>query len=96
VRLRWLGEELGFEKISLKSEKLRGYFVSNNDAYFNSEIFGKILHFVQGHPRQCKMRDQAGKAMLVIEDVKSVDAAIELFHHMIGRLSKSANEIISR
>jgi transcription-repair coupling factor (superfamily II helicase) len=96
VRLRWLGEELGFEKISLKGERLRGYFVTNNDAYFNSEIFGKILQFVQTHSRQCKMRDQAGKAMLVIENVKSVDVAIELLHQMIGRLSKSANEIISR
>ncbi len=96
VRLRWLGEELGFEKISLKGDRLRGYFVTNNDAYFNSEMFGKILQFIQAHSQQCKMRDQAGKAMLVIENVKSVDSAIELFHQMIGRVSKSANEIISR
>ncbi len=96
VRLRWLGEELGFEKISLKSEKFRGYFVSNNDAYFNSEVFGKILHFVQAHSHQCKMKDQVGKATLFIENVKSVDVAIELLHHMIGRLSKSANEITSK
>ena len=96
VRLRWLGEELGFEKISLKSERLRGYFVSNNDSYFNSPIFGQILQFVQSHSRQCKMRDQAGKAMLVIEDVKSVDNAIDLLNQMIGRLSKSASEIPSK
>ena len=96
VRLRWLGEELGFEKISLKGEKFRGYFVTNNDAYFNSEIFGKILQFVQKHPRQCKMKDQGGKAMLVTENVTSVDLAIELLHQMIDRLSKSANEIISK
>lgn len=96
VRLRWLGEELGFEKLSLKGERLRAYFVTNNDAYFNSEVFGKILQFVQAHSRQCKMKDQAGKAMLVIEGVRSVDAAIELLHHMIGRLSKSESEIVSR
>lgn len=96
VRLRWLGEELGFEKVSLKNERLRAYFVSTNEAYFNSEIFGKILHFVQAHPHQCKMKDQAGKPMLAIENVKSVDSAIELLFHMVGRLSKSANEIASR
>jgi transcription-repair coupling factor (superfamily II helicase) len=96
VRLRWLGEELGFEKITLKGEKFRGYFVTNNDAYFNSEIFGKILQFVQKHPRQCKLKDQAGKATLFIENINSVDAAIELLHHMIGRLSKSASEISSK
>jgi transcription-repair coupling factor (superfamily II helicase) len=96
VRLRWLGEELGFEKISLKGEKFRGYFVSNNDAYFNSDVFGKILRFVQTHSRLCKMKDQGGKAMLVTENITSVDSAIDLLHQMIDRLSKSANEIISK
>jgi len=96
VRLRWLGEVLGFEKISLKSERLRAYFVTNNDVYFNSAVFGKILQFVQTHSRQCKMRDQAGRPMLVIEEVKSVDSAFELLHQMLGRLSKSAKEIISK
>lgn len=96
VRLRWLGEELGFEKISLKNERIRGYFVSGNDAYFNSEIFGLILKFAQNNPRRCKIKDQGGKPLIVIENVPTVDAAIELFNHMIGRLSRSASEITSR
>lgn len=96
VRLRWLGEELGFEKISLKNERVRGYFVTGNDAYFNSEVFGKILKFAQNNPRRCKIKDQGGKPLIVIENVPSVDAAIELFDHMIGRLSKSDNEIVSK
>jgi transcription-repair coupling factor (superfamily II helicase) len=96
VQLRWLGEELGFEKLSLKNENLRGYFVTNNDAYFNSETFGKVLGFVQQHPRQCKMRDQAGKALLSIQNIKSVDMAIELLHQMVGRPSKSVNDTVAR
>lgn len=96
VRLRWLGEELGFEKISLKNERLRGFFVSNNDAYFNSEVFGKILKFVQTNPRRCKIKDQVGKPMIAIEQVASVDAAIELLNQMIVRLSRSDNEIVSK
>ena len=96
VRLRWLGEALGFEKVSLKNERFRGFFVSGNDAYFNSEVFGKILKFAQANPRTCKIKDQAGKAMIVIEHVASVDAAIELLSQMIGRLSKSDKEIVSR
>jgi transcription-repair coupling factor (superfamily II helicase) len=96
VRLRWLGEELGFEKISLKNERFRGFFVTNKDAYFNSEVFGKILKFVQTHPRKCKIKDQAGKAMIAIEDVPTVDSAIELLNQMVARLSKSDKEITSR
>jgi transcription-repair coupling factor (superfamily II helicase) len=95
VRLRWLGEKLGFEKLSLKGEKLRAYFVSDNDAYFNSDIFGAILSFVQKNARQCKMKDTAGKAMLMIENIKSVDAAIDILNQMVAQ-SKSAREILSR
>jgi transcription-repair coupling factor (superfamily II helicase) len=96
VRLRWLGEKLGFEKLSLKNEKLRAYFISTKDAYFSSDIFGQILSFVQKNSKQCKMKDSAGKAMLIIDAVKTVDAAIELLSRMAGQETKSSKEILSR
>lgn len=84
VRLRWLGEKLGFEKLSLKNEKIRAYFVTTKDSYFSSEVFGKVLAFVQCHSRRCKMKDTTGKAMLLIDNVKTVDSAIELLSQMSG------------
>lgn len=84
VRLRWLGEQLGFEKISLKNDKLRGYFISKDD-YFKSDVFGKILAFVQKNSRQCKMKDSGGKAMLVVDNILSVDAAIDWMGQMSGK-----------
>jgi transcription-repair coupling factor (superfamily II helicase) len=96
VRLRWLGEQLGFEKLSLKNDRLRAFFISTKDDYFNSDTFGRILSFVQKHSRQCKVKDSGGKAMLAIEDIKSVDSAIELLSQMRGQASKSANEILSK
>jgi transcription-repair coupling factor (superfamily II helicase) len=97
VRLRWLGEQLGFEKLSLKAERLRAYFVSNKDAYFSSDVFGTILNFIKNHPRQCKIKDSAGKAMLAVESIKTVDAAIELLSKMsVQTAAKSASETISK
>jgi transcription-repair coupling factor (superfamily II helicase) len=96
VRLRWQGEKLGFEKLSLKSEKMRAYFISTKDSYFSSDIFGNILAFVQKHPKQCKMKDSAGKAMLVVESIKTVDAAIDLLNQMVGPTVKSSREIFSK
>lgn len=77
VRLRWLGEQLGFEKISLKGEKFKGYFVVHNEAYFNSEVFGRILAFIQQNKR-CRLRDQGNKPMLIIDEIDSVGKTIEL------------------
>lgn len=77
VRLRWLGEELGFEKLTLKNEKLRAYFFSGKEDYFKSEVFGRILAFVQTHSKKCRMKDISGKLTLTIEGIKSVSEAIE-------------------
>lgn len=96
VRLRWLGEQLGFEKLSLKNDKMRAFFVSTKDQYFSSDIFGQIISFVKKHPKQCKMRDSAGKAMLLIDDIKTVDGAIELLSQMAGQDISSGREILSR
>lgn len=96
VRLRWLGEKLGFEKLMLKGEGLRAYFVSDKASYFSSEVFGKILNFVQGHPKICKMRDSGGKAMLIIEKVGSVGAAINILSYMEDPSKISLREILSK
>jgi transcription-repair coupling factor (superfamily II helicase) len=96
VRLRWYGERLGFEKLSLKGDKLRAYFITNNEKYFNSDTFGHILTFVKGHSRQCKMRESAGKAMLVVENITSVDASIDLLHYMSHQTARPTSEILSR
>lgn len=77
VRLRWMGEKLGFEKISLKNDKLRGYFVSGNDEYFKSEIFGRVLSFVQTQSKRCRLKESGSKLILTVENILSVNQAIE-------------------
>jgi transcription-repair coupling factor (superfamily II helicase) len=95
VRLRWMGEELGFEKISMKNDKLRAYFISGKDEYFKSDVFGKILSFVQSHSKKCRMKDTAGKLILTIEDITSVEKAIEILQPVSNYRFKSAIETLS-
>lgn len=95
VRLRWVGEELGFEKITLKNDKLRGQFVSGKDDYFKSDLFGRIITYVQAHSRVCRMKDSNGKLLLTIENIRSVDEALRLLAAMSGYNLRSAKETIS-
>jgi transcription-repair coupling factor (superfamily II helicase) len=94
VRLRWIGEKLGFEKISLKGGRMRGYFVTSNDAYFNSEIFGRILAFIQKN-KKSKLKDTGGKPMIIVEDVESVSTSIEMFLPLLDQNPIPAKEIFS-
>lgn len=77
VRLRWVGEKLGFDKISLKNEKFKGQFISGKDEYFKSEVFGKVLQFVQSNSKRCRMKDTGGKLILTIDKIESVEDALK-------------------
>jgi len=92
VRLRWMGEELGFEKISLKNDKLRGYFVSGKDDYFKSDVFGRILAFVQTHPKKCRVKETGGKPILTVEDITNVEAAIEVLSPITTRYNANSRK----
>ena len=62
---------------------MRGYFVTNKEDYFNSSMFSKVLSYVQSNPRMCKLQEQTGKPILIIESVGQVETAISLLHHMM-------------
>ena len=95
IRLRWMGKELGFEKISLKNGKLRAYFISGNDDYFKSDIFGRILDYVQLHPRITRMKDTAGKLIFTVENISSVEKALTVIAQILERNFKSSRETFS-
>lgn len=92
VRLRWVGERLGFEKIGLKNNRLRATFVADNEIYFKSDIFGGILTFVKTHSRQCRLKDQAGRPTLFVENIDSVEGALKILSPLVDTL-KSAETI---
>jgi transcription-repair coupling factor (superfamily II helicase) len=76
VRLRWEAESLQLEKLTLKSNTMKGYFVtSQNDAFFQSPKFGKVIDYVKQHPKQTSLKDQKSKLILICEQVQSIDQA---------------------
>nr|MCU0393674.1 transcription-repair coupling factor [Thermoflexibacter sp.] len=77
VKLRWLAKKIGLEKLTLKSQTLKGYF-AQNDKYFQSEAFGKVLVFVQKHHKNCKLKETNKGATLIIEEVRGIEKAMKL------------------
>ncbi len=76
VRLRWLSMEIGFEKLVLKNNRIVGYFIQNQQSpYYQSEVFTKVLTFVQNNSKICKMKESNGKLSLSFENIKSIDEA---------------------
>ena len=80
VKLRWQAQQLGFEKLTIKKEVMKGYIPSeNNDAYFQSDTFGNILKYVQQYPRRSRLKEAKHKLVVTVEDIRSIKDAKAVF-----------------
>jgi len=82
VRLKWLAQDLGFEKLTVKKSKMLAYFNSNPDAsYYQTGIFQQILQKIQ-QTVCCQFKEKKinniDRLYLVFEEVYTVDKAIAL------------------
>lgn len=81
--LRQIARKLGIEKINLKGGQMYIYFVGEeNKAYYQSPMFGKLLHYLQDNPRRVKIRENGTKRSFAINNVTSVEQALEIFRHI--------------
>jgi transcription-repair coupling factor (superfamily II helicase) len=83
VQARKLAVELGFERMVLKNDTLRCYFVNNPDSpYFESPIFQGILSFIQTGINTGRLKQVGKHFMLIIEDMKSMQQLVDLLTRM--------------
>ncbi len=78
LRLRWICKQLGFERLSLKSNKLRGFFIHNaQSSYYDSTLFKNIIGLVSDKEVDLKLQlKQTAKYLILIrEDVKNLKEA---------------------
>ena len=85
VRLRWLGRQLGFEKLTLKSNRMIGFFISDQSSpFYQSATFTMILNFLKNHYKTVTMKERNGRLTLSFQQVNSVDKAIDLLRSILS------------
>ncbi|HET6253474.1 MAG TPA: transcription-repair coupling factor [Puia sp.] len=73
VRIRKLAVSMGFEKLILKQDDLRCYFIDRPDSpYFESETFRLILEYLQKHTNKAKLKQTGKHFLLVVDDIRSM------------------------
>jgi transcription-repair coupling factor (superfamily II helicase) len=76
--LRWLAEELGLERLVIKSEKLVGYFIANPQSpFFETEAFTYTLNAIMKHQSGFRLVQQNDKLRLVVEPIRHIKDAFE-------------------
>ena len=85
LKLQWLGKSIGLEKISLKKNSLKGYFVSDQQSpYFESDAFNRVLAFVKDNMRRCNLKEVKSTLRISFEDIRSLDEAIRILEELAG------------
>lgn len=78
VRMRWLAKSIGINRLILKNDKMVAYFVENPESdYYQTEMFTKVLAFVQKHQSKAKMSEKNGKLRISFIGISSISDAIE-------------------
>ena len=68
VRCRRLAIDIGFEKMTLKDNTLRCYFINRPDSpYFESNLFKRVIEYLQTGTNKARLK-QAGKNFLLVAD----------------------------
>ncbi|XZF14493.1 transcription-repair coupling factor [Chitinophagaceae bacterium MMS25-I14] len=74
ILCRKMAKELGFEKLILKNEQMRLYFISNPDSpYFESNTFNHIMQYIQQQAKNARLKQVGKNFMLVVDRIKSMD-----------------------
>lgn len=74
VRCRKMAVDLGFEKMIVKENTLKCFFVANPESpYFSSKVFQKILDFIQTKTNKAKLKQVGKNGILIVNDIRSMN-----------------------
>ncbi|WP_299430490.1 transcription-repair coupling factor [uncultured Maribacter sp.] len=83
VRIKWIANQIGLEKIVMKQKKLIGYFIADQQSdFYQSLVFTRVLQFVQANSKVCKMKEKQTRnglrLLLVFENINTVEKALKV------------------
>lgn len=91
VRTRKMAVELGFEKMLLKDEVLKCYFINKADSpYYESDTFHNILNFIQTQTNKARLKQTGKLFMLVVEDATGMQKIVRFLSQMKAFVSEKA------
>jgi transcription-repair coupling factor (superfamily II helicase) len=83
VRCRRLSVELGFERLLLKDETLKCYFINNPvSPYFESRVFHSILNFIQKATNKAKLKQTGKLFMLIVDNMGTMGSILKFLRDM--------------
>lgn len=94
LRVKKMGILLGFEKLLLKNEKLKCFFVNNPDSpYFQSSTFNGILSFLQHGTNKAQLKQVGKNGILIVEDITNMQVLYHFFERITQYINQPAEKV---
>ena len=83
VRIRQLGQKLGFEKIIIKNGVMIAFFISNQmSQYYKSDRFSKVLEGISSNPNLFELKQNDSKLRIFARNVDSISKAYSMLQKL--------------
>ena len=83
VRIRQLGQKLGFEKIIIKNGVMIAFFISNPlSQYYKSDRFSKVLDCISANPNLFELKQNDSKLRIFARNVDSISKAYNMLQKL--------------
>jgi transcription-repair coupling factor (superfamily II helicase) len=93
VRVRRLSVELGFEKLLLRDAVLKCFFINKPDSpYFESDLFKRILDYLQTHTNKARLKQSGKNFLLVVESMRDMKTMLQFLQKMHRQVNTTALE----
>ena len=84
-KLRWLAQDMGLERLVIKSGKMVGYFITNPQSpFYETDTFSQILQHIQRNGKNCKFSEQNDRLRVIFSEVKHIKDAYGQLIGIIG------------
>jgi transcription-repair coupling factor (superfamily II helicase) len=98
LRLRWIAKKFGFERIILKNDVLRCYFISNPQSFFfETPVFQNLMTYISTSGQAKGLAIKESKSFLIVtkRGVKNLTATKSLLEDIWTDLSGSDKDRLS-
>lgn len=87
IKLREVAKRLGFEKMVLKNNSFAAYFPDEKkQAYYQSELFSKMLKYVQHNGQRCKLKQTPKNLILMVQHISGIGHAQHLLADILAQV----------
>jgi len=77
-KLRWLAQDMGLERLVIKSGNMIGYFIMDPQSHFyETDTFTRVLNHIQKNGHNCKLSEQNDRLRIIFADVRHIRHGFE-------------------